>query len=77
MSRSCYLGLGLVFLVSFLNVGKRIASSAENFLIFGADADECSAISSRFIRKAMLEIKWLESQIHIISVAGKKDTVKE
>lgn len=29
---------GTTFLISFLNVGKRIASSSENFLIFGGDA---------------------------------------
>ena len=33
-------GSGTAFLISFLNVGKRIASSFENYLIFGGDVKE-------------------------------------
>ena len=31
------------FLVRFLNVGRRVASSYDNFLIFGANCDESSS----------------------------------
>lgn len=35
---------GMSFLLSFLNVGKRIASNFENFLIFGANVKENSCV---------------------------------
>ena len=35
---------GTSFLVSFLNIGKRVASSSENFLLFGANVKENSVV---------------------------------
>ena len=60
---------GLSFLVSFINVSRRITSSSENFLIFGCDADECSE-SQRFILKVMSDIKALEGEVFILYVRG-------
>ena len=41
-------GIGMSVLVSSINVGERIASSAEKFLLFGADVDENSDIVTIF-----------------------------
>ena len=35
-------GIGMPVLISYINVGERIANSAEQFLTFGADVDENS-----------------------------------
>ena len=59
---------GTTFLVSFLNVGERIASSSENFLLFGANVDEGSLIVRRFIMKLVNDLKYLESQVFKINV---------
>ena len=55
-------------LVSFLNVGERIASSAEQFLLFGADVEENSEIVTTFIGKLVHDLEILENNIYDISV---------
>ena len=40
-------GVDMPVLVSFINVGERIANSAEQFLLFGADVDERILVSSQ------------------------------
>jgi len=45
-------GSGTAFLASFINVGKRLASSAEKFLIFGANVAENSEL--KILIKAFL-----------------------
>ena len=62
--------VGLSYLISFLNVGRRVASSYENFLVFGADVDEQSPVSRRFVLKFISDIKFLESKVHTINVDG-------
>ena len=42
------LGRGMSVLISFINVGERIASSAEQVLLFGAYVDENSDIVTIF-----------------------------
>ena len=37
-------GIGMPDLISFINIGERIANSAEQFLLFGADVDQNSGI---------------------------------
>ena len=37
------------FLISFLNVGKRVASSSDNFLVFGGNVEETSLIVKKYI----------------------------
>ena len=44
-------GIGMSVLISSINVGERIASSAEKFLLFGADVDENSDIVTIFFEK--------------------------
>ena len=50
-------GTDMSVLVSFLNVGERLASSAEQFLLFGADVEENSEIVTAFIRKLVHDLK--------------------
>ena len=61
-------GYGTSYLVSFLNAGRRVMSSSENFIIFGGNVDETSKISSRFVMKLMSDIRHLESETFHISV---------
>ena len=60
---------GTIFLTSFLNVGNRIASSSENFMIFGSDVTENSKIVRNFVLKVVSDIKYLESKVFDIVVA--------
>ena len=52
---------GMTFLIYFLNVSNRLASSSENFMIFGADVDETSEVVGRFVLKFISDVKYLES----------------
>ena len=47
------------FLVSFLNVGRRVASSY-NFLIFSANCDESSPVTKKYVRSLWPQIAELE-----------------
>ena len=58
---------GTGFLISFLNAATRLASSSENFLIFGANVSENSIIVTRFVLKLVSHIKFLESKVFEIS----------
>ena len=58
-------GTGTAFLVSFLNCGKRIASSSENFLLFGANVEENCSLVKLFVKK-LADITYLESKVHEI-----------
>jgi len=48
------------FLVSFLNVGKRVASSYDNFLICGANCDESSPVTKKYVRSLLPQLAELE-----------------
>ena len=61
---------GCVFLVSFLNVGKRIASSKENFLIFGANVEEDSPVVRQFVFKTISDMRYLESKVFNVDING-------
>ena len=61
---------GMSILVSFLNVGSRIASSDEQFLLFGADVSENSIIVSKFIEKLVVDMKYLEKETFSIDIEG-------
>ena len=65
-------GSGTLFLLSFLNIGLRIASSSECFLLLGANVEENSKLSRNFILKLLADIKFLESkafEVHVESQA--------
>ena len=59
---------GMSMLISFINVTRRINSSAENFLIFGANVDECGTVAKRFVTKFMDDIKYLESKVFELNI---------
>ena len=61
-------GVGTIFNVSFLNVGKRILSSSESFMVFGGDVEENSLIAKRFVEKAIKDFIYLESKVFLVSV---------
>ena len=46
-------GVGTIFNVSFLNVGKRILSSSETFMVFGGDVEDNSLIAKRFVERLL------------------------
>jgi hypothetical protein len=58
------------WLVSFLNVGRGILSSNENFLLFGANCSENSVAVSRFIQSLMVEVSDIESSTYSVNVNG-------
>ena len=62
---------GTTFLLSFLNVGKRIASSSENFLTFGANVKENGKVVRRYVLKLVSELKVLEKEVFEVSVHNK------
>ena len=61
---------GTSFLLSFLNVGKRLASSFENYLVFGGNVKENGSIVRRYVLKLMTEIKHLESEVFTLNIQG-------
>ena len=69
-------GTGISLLVSSFNVGERIASSAEQFVLFGADVEENSEIETKFFRKLVHDLEILENNIYEISVMGQTKKVE-
>lgn len=63
-------GSGTAFLVSFLHCGKRVASSSENYLLFGANVDENSEFVKLFLKELVSDLIYLESKV--FDVKGKK-----
>ena len=51
-------------------------SSTENYLVFGANVDECSVVARRFVAVAIKDISYLESQVFEIHL-GKERTLVE
>ena len=61
------------FLISFINSGKRVASSSDNFLIFGANCEETSVVIKKYIYilavcKQMSDLKGKCFEINGVSV---------
>ena len=55
------------FLVSFLNVGKQVESSSDNFLVFGANCEsECSGVVQNYVKYACKQMKELEGKVFAI-----------
>ena len=63
---------GTSFLVSFLNIGKRVASSSENFLLFGANVKENGVVVRRYISFMLSQLKPLENEVYTVNVQGKE-----
>lgn len=58
------------WLVGFLNLGKGILSSNENYLLFGANCGENCVPVQRFIKQLMLEVDEIEKTTFPVSVNG-------
>ena len=69
-------GTGMSILVSFLNVGERIASSSEQFLLFGGDVDENSEIVEKFFAKLTTDLETLEMNVYTLSIGNEKQKVE-
>lgn len=55
------------FLVSFLNVGKQVASSSDNFLVFGANCEsESCGVVQNYVKYACKQMKDLEGKVFAI-----------
>ena len=63
-------GAGTSILVSFLNCGQRLASSSENFLIFGANVNESSEIVTAFLTKLHKDLQFLIN--NVFNINGRK-----
>ena len=70
-------GSGTAFLASFLNCGKRIASSAENFLLFGANVEETSDLVKLYLKELVSDLNYLESKVFDINGIKVEFTVGE
>jgi len=46
---------------------ERVASSSENFLLFGANVDETCSLVKAYFTKLVADITYLESKVHEIS----------
>ena len=55
------------FLLSFLNAGKRVASSSDNFLVFGANCEETSRLVSRYVQSVYKQIHDLVGKVFEIN----------
>ena len=58
---------GCSFLISFFNVGKRVAWSSDNFLVFGANIEESSVIVKRYVQSVCKQIADLEGNVFEIN----------
>ena len=58
------------WLVSFINIGKGILSSNENYLLFGANCSENCVPVERFISKLMSDIQHLTNTIYSVMCKG-------
>ena len=63
-------GVGTVFSVSFLNIGKRILSSSGTFMIFGGEVEASSLPARRFVKKAISDFIYFESKVFSIHMDG-------
>ena len=50
------------FLISFINVAKRVASSSDNFLLLGGNVKEKSSIVRQYVQKLTSELAYSENQ---------------
>lgn len=62
----------LAWLVSFLNCGKRVCSSGESFLLFGANCSEDCEPVSRYVALLKEQMTEIEKKTYPIQVNGKE-----
>lgn len=68
--------VGTVFLLSFINIKRRIASSFENFLIFGCNSEETSLTVKLYLKTLVEDIKYLESKVFEVEVNQVKHLIE-
>ena len=68
--------VGITILVSFLNVGERLPSSKEEFLLFGGNVEENSSAVEKFLSQLVKDLKYLESTVFEVENATKKVKVE-
>ena len=61
---------GTSFLVSFLNVGERLTSSDENWLLFGTDESETANVVRNYVYRLVSDLEHLESTVFQVKVDG-------
>jgi len=64
------------WLISFLNIGRGVLSSNDNFLLFGGNCSENCDVMTRFIRNLMQEISEVETQTFSVNCNGSSVEVK-
>ena len=60
-------GTGMGILISFLNVGERLPSSKEEFLLFGGNVEENSDVVAKYFNILVNDIQYLESKVFDIA----------
>ena len=55
------------FLISFLNAGKRVVSSSDNFLVFGANCEETSLVIKKYVLAACKQMADLQGKVYEIN----------
>ena len=58
-------------MLSFLNVGKRITSSSDNYLLLGSNAKENGLIVRQYVLKLISDIEILEKELFTVAVNKK------
>ena len=59
-------------LISFINVGERIGSSAEQFFLFAPDVDENSDIVTIFFKNSVCDLDILDNSVFNVTFKGTK-----
>ena len=65
------------FLISFLNVGRNVMSSNDNFIVFGANCQETSPVVKKYVNSAVRQIVDLEGKIFEIEGLSVTFQIKE
>ena len=69
-------GSGMSMLISFINVGKRVASSFDNHTIFGANVKENGTVVRRYVLQLLSDLRKLESEVFKVNVNGMEKLVE-
>ena len=69
-------GIGMSVLVSFINVGERLPSSKEQFLLLSGDVDEGSQVVQNSFKPLVKDLNYLESRVFEIDTDNEKKKVE-
>ena len=68
--------VGMTISVSFLNVGERLPSSKDQFLLFGGNVEENLITAEKFSSLLVKDLKYLEIKVFEVENATKKVKVE-